>query len=110
MRLVFNKINKDIFDALRSGKKKVETRASTTKYKKLEAGESVSFSCAGESFEKKIAKVAHFASIDALLKKYTPADINPELKTKKDIEDMCYSFPGYKEKIEQFGIVAIEFK
>lgn len=110
MRLVFNKINKDIFEALRKGVKKVETRAATAKYKKLEADGVISFSCAGEMFEKKIAKVTQFPSIDALLKKYKPADINPKLKTRDEIVKMYHSFPGYEEKIKEFGIIAIEFK
>lgn len=109
MRLVFNKNNKDIFDAVRDGRKKVETRAATVKYKNLQEGEPVSFSCGGESFEKKIAKVTHFGSFDALFKKYKPSDINPKMKTKEEIMNMCYSFPGYEEKIKEFGIVAIEF-
>jgi ASC-1-like (ASCH) protein len=109
MRLVFNKINKEIFDALRDGRKKVETRAATAKYKNLKAGEVISFSCDGEGFEKKISKVTHLDSIEALLKKYKPQDINPNLKTKEEIVAMYHSFPGYEEKIKKEGIVAIEF-
>jgi ASC-1-like (ASCH) protein len=110
MRFVINKLNKDIFDAICDGSKKVETRAATVKYKKLEEGTKVSFSCAGEVVEKEIKRITHFDSIDALLKKYKPEDINPKLKTKEEIIDMYHSFPGYKEKIEKEGIVAIEFK
>jgi ASC-1-like (ASCH) protein len=110
MRFVFNKINKDIFTAVRDGSKKVETRAATVKYKGMKAGESVTFSCDGETFEKIISKVTHFNSIDSLIKKYKPQDINPKLTTKEELEEMYHSFPGYKEKIEKEGIVAIEFK
>jgi ASC-1-like (ASCH) protein len=110
MLLVFNKNNKDIFDAIRDGSKKIETRAATVKYKNLEEGEAISFSCAGESFEKKIAKVTYFASIAALLRIYKPEDIHPDLRTKEEIVKMYHSFPGYKEKIEKSGLVAIEFK
>jgi ASC-1-like (ASCH) protein len=109
MRFVINKLNKDIFDAIRDGSKKVETRAATVKYKKLQAGDKVSFSCAGDSIEKQIRKINHFDSIDMLLKKYKPQDINPKLKTKEEIINMYHSFPGYKEKIEKEGIIAIEF-
>lgn len=108
MFLKFNATNKDIFDCIKDGTKLVETRAATSKYKNVQAGEMVTFSCAGESFEKTIAKVTHFDSIDALLKTYKPENINPKLTTKEEIVKMYHSFPGYKEKIEQSGIIALE--
>lgn len=95
---------------LRDGRKRVETRAATSKYQKLKAGETIEFSCDGERFEKTILKISHFASIDKLLIKFKPTDINPTRKTKEDIVRMYRSFPGYEEKIEEFGIVAIEFE
>ena len=109
MQFVFNKNNKDIFEMLRDGNKTIETRAATVKYRKLQAGEIISFSCDGSIFEKTIAKVTHFDSIGSLLKKYKPEDINPKLHTTEEIVTMYHSFPGYEEKIKQSGIVAIEF-
>ncbi len=108
MRLVFNKINKDIFEALRDGIKKVETRAATPKYQNLKEKDIVIFSCDGESFEKEIKKVTHFESIDTLLKKYKPQDINPKLSSSEEIVKMYNSFPGYADKIKESGIIAIE--
>lgn len=108
MRFVFSASNKDIFDMVRDGSKKVETRAATVKYQKLHAGESAIFSCQGQTFSKTISRVRLFPSIEELLKKYKPEDINPKLRTKEDIIRMYHSFTGYKEKIERYGIVAIE--
>lgn len=110
MLLVFNKNNKDIFDMLRDGKKSVETRAATSKYTKIKEGDSITFSCDGERFEKVIAKVYRFDSIDSLFAVYKPTDINPKLHTREDIQEMYHSFPGYREKIEKEGIIAIEFR
>jgi len=109
MLLVFNKTNKDTFEMLRDGRKRIETRAATAKYQNIQKGEVITFSCDGERFEKEVSNVNHFASIEALLKKYKPTDINPTRKTKDDIVSMYHSFPGYKEKIKEFGIIAIEF-
>lgn len=95
---------------LRDGRKRVETRAATSKYQNIKVGEVISFFCDGKIFEKEASKVTHFSSIDALLKKYKPVDINPTRKTKEDIVKMYHSFPRYEEKIKEFGIVAIEFK
>jgi ASC-1-like (ASCH) protein len=41
-----------IFDAIKKGKKKVETRAGTEKYQKIVAGDILVFSCGKDSFEK----------------------------------------------------------
>ena len=110
MQLVFNKENKDIFEMVQDGRKMVETRAGTPKYKNLQEGDEIIFSCDGESFKKKVSKVLHFKTISALLKIYTPSDINPGLDTAEETVSMYHSFPGYKEKIEEFGIIAIELE
>lgn len=109
MQLVFSAPNKDIYDMLRDGSKRVETRAATVKYQKLHAGDTIIFSCQGEIFSKAISRVRFFPSVGELLKEYKPEDINPMLHSEQEIVKMYYSFPGYREKIEQFGLIAIEF-
>lgn len=109
MRIVFNKINKEIFEALRDGTKKVETRAGTPKYRKIKEGQTVSFSCDGEIFEKIVRKVSFVDSIKELLTLYVPQDIHPNLTTEEEIVSMYHSFPGYEEKIKKSGLVAMEF-
>lgn len=102
--------NRNIFEALCAGVKKVETRAATSRYKNLQKGDTVSFLCAGERLDKEVESVTHFVSIDSLLKKYKPTDINPDTETREQLVKMYHSFPGYEEKIKEFGIVALEFK
>ena len=108
MQLDFDPINKDIFEIIRRGGKKVETRAATPKYQQIKEGSVVIFFCEGEQFEKKVSKVNYFKSIESLLETYAPEEINPRLKTKEEIIELYYSFRNYKEKIEEFGLVAIE--
>ena len=108
MVLRFRSTDSDIFEAIESGKKKVETRAATSKYKNVKLGDVLKFVCGEKSFEKKVAKTTVFKSIGALLRKYKPEEINPKIKTKKGLENMCYGFPGYREKIKKYGIVAFE--
>ena len=109
MKLVFNSINKDIFLMLQDGRKKIETRAATIKYKKLKIGDDIIFSCGGESFDRKIKKITYLDSIKSLLEIYNPEDINPAIKEKDELVAMYHSFPGYEEKIKNNGIVALEF-
>ena len=108
--IVFAQINKDIFEDIRSGKKKVETRAGSVKYQKIKSGDTLIMSCGGKKFQKKIKKVAYFKSIKEILKKYTPEEINPRTHSEREATEMYHSFSGYKEKIKKFGIIAFELK
>ena len=105
--LKFRAVNRDIFEAIVGGKKKIETRAATAKYRDLKAKDIVVLACGKKIIEKKVRKTEHFSSIAAILKKYKPEIINPKTHTLKEARDMWYSFPGYKEKIKKFGLIAI---
>lgn len=108
MILRFRQINKDIFDAIRDGKKKIETRAGSPKYASLKKGDVISFVCGKERFDRKIRKVVRFQDIKSLHNIYSPVEINPKTKTVKESEKIYYSFPGYRQKIKKYGLVAIE--
>ena len=108
MLLRFRKEDHDIFAAIRDGRKRVETCAATVKYARLEPGETLAFACDGERFERTIAAVSHFASVDALLEGYTPAQLHPGITTAEEVRAMYRGFPGYDAKIARYGIVAIE--
>ena len=58
----FRAINKDIFDAIKSGKKKIETRAATVRCRNIKAGEGVLLVCGKGRFSKKAAVgIEHYA-------------------------------------------------
>lgn len=102
--------NRSIFEFIKSGAKKVETRAASVKYKGIKIGDTVTLSCGKQKFIKKIKRATVFDSIDSLLDMYEPSDINPDLKSRDEIEEMYMSFPGYEEKIKEFGIIALELE
>ncbi|MEK7151604.1 MAG: ASCH domain-containing protein [Patescibacteria group bacterium] len=109
-KLRFRAVNRDIFEAIRDGKKKIETRAATIKYRNIEAGDIVILSCGKDKFSKTVAAVNVFKTISALLKKYKVKEINPGVESEGELRDIYYSFPGYKEKIRDNGLVALELK
>jgi ASC-1-like (ASCH) protein len=51
--LRFRAVNRDTFNAIKSGKKKVETRAAIEKYRTILAGDIIQFICVKDSFTKK---------------------------------------------------------
>lgn len=108
--LRFRAINKDIFLDIKSGKKIVETRAATRKYKDIAADDIIVLVCGKERFEKKIKKAKIFKSIKTLVKKYPVKKIMPHLTTEKELQEVYYSYSNYKEKIKKNGLIALELK
>lgn len=106
MTIRFREVNRDTFEAICAGKKKIETRAGTERYRDVVMGDIVTLVCGKDKFEKKVKSTEHFKTIGALLKKYEPHDINPKAKTEKELRAMYTSFPNYSEKIKKYGIVA----
>lgn len=106
--LRFRIVNYDIFEAIKTGKKKIETRAGSPKYFDIKAGDTLVFVCGKNKFEKKIKGVKKFNDIKSLHKVYKPQEINPKTRTPEESEKMYFSFPGYKEKIKKYGLVALE--
>lgn len=106
--LRFRQVNEPIFEAIRSGKKKVETRAATMKYRNIKTGDTLVFVCGKKRFEKTIKRATIFKTIPAMLRVYRVSDIIPELSTAKELRDVYFSFPGYREKIKENGLIAFE--
>lgn len=109
--LRFNKNNPDSkysFYAIRDGKKKVETRAATDKYKRINVGDKLIFTCGKEKIEKGIKKVKIFKNINQLLRSYKVKDIMPNRSKKEELEKAYYGYQGYKEKIKKYGLIALE--
>ncbi len=104
--LRFAAANVDTWNYIKTGKKKVETRAATVKYLPIKAGDTLVMSCKGKKFKKVVKKVTHFKTLIALYKTYKPSVINPSVKTAQELNAKYDSFPGYKEKLKKFGILA----
>ena len=103
-------VDRYIFKAIKIGSKKIETRAGSPKYFNIKAGDMLIFVCGKDRFSKKIKMVRRFKDIKSLHKIYKPKEINPRAKTIEESEKVYYSFPGYKEKIRKYGLIALELK
>ena len=45
-----------------------------------------------------------------IIEKYSPEEINPATHSERELTDEYYSYPDYKEKIAEFGILAFELE
>ena len=108
--LRFRKTDKGIFNDIKKGLKTIETRAATTKFRNIKNGNILVFLCDGKKFTKEVKEIKHFQSIEKMAKNLDIKKIMPQVSSLEEMKTVYYSFPGYKEKIKKFGLVAIKLK
>lgn len=111
--------NKEIFDLIKSGKKTVETRAlnpeeSERYFGDIKAGDFLRLKYlennkAIEEINVKVKRAEIYKNTEAMLKKEKIENIYP-CQTKKDLIKFQKEIPGYEEKIEKNGIIALEIE
>lgn len=108
--LRFRAENAVFFRDIRTGRKKVETRAATVRYRNITAGDRIEFVCGEEGFSRTVKSATIFKDFKGLLKKYHMTDITPGIKSLEEFKHAYYGYPGYREKLKKFGIIALTFK
>ncbi len=108
--LRFRAVDKFNFDDIKLNRKTIETRAGSERYRKVESGDQLTIICGKERIIKSVGKVHYFRTLDSLLNKLPLKKIMPDIKTKVEAKKKWYSYPGYKERIREFGIVGWELK
>ncbi|SRR6266550_2693160 len=106
--LRFREVDRDKFDDVKNGLKTVETRAATSRYKDIQAGDLLIVVCGKDRIEKTVVASKHFDSVEAMLKECNLKQILPSANSVEDAYKMYYSFPGYKEKLDRYGVMAFE--
>ena len=98
------------FDAIRSGLKTVEGRIAKPEYLALKPKELITFiDPNGDSCTAEICRVTHFTDFREMLEISTVQACIPGASLNEALE-IYRSFPGYKEKEKEFGVVAIHIK
>ena len=96
------------FELIRAGKKTVETRAGSSRYQNIESGDILVFSCGQDRFEKVVKRVYRATTPEELLAQVPFRLITPELDSEEKTVQVWYSFPGYRERIQEFGMLGFE--
>jgi len=107
--LPFRQTDRNIYDFIENGQKKIETRIAGPRYENIKDGDIIIFKCGQDRFERIVKNVSKFKSVDKMLEVYKPQDINPDIDNIRDLKLMYNSFSGYREKIKKYGIIAFEF-
>ena len=106
----FRAVDRARFEEVRSGRKKYETRAATVKYEPMTEGDTITFVCGKERFQKVIVRKYHFKTVIGMLRKLPLQRIMPDVKTLADVKARYATYPDYPEKIKKFGLFAFELK
>ncbi len=104
----FREQDKNNFDALQSGEKIIESRAATGKFVSIEVGDELVFECAGETFSKTVKKRYHWGTVEQMVADVPLKRVIPWVDTLQEAKAVYASFPGYEEKIKEFGILGFE--
>ncbi len=97
-----------VFNAIKSGKKKIETRALGGRFNHIARGDNLLFICGKGRLKKKVKKVRKFKSIEKFFKEVNQKLVWPHLPTRslEHIKKQYYAYPGYRERIQKYGLVA----
>ena len=49
-------------------------------------------------------------TIPAMFRKYEMKEIMPDIGSYREFKESYYNYPGYREKIKKFGLMALELK
>lgn len=105
-RVVFRAVDRDKFDEVRNGAKIIETRAATPKYQAIQTGDELLFACGEDTFAKRIIEVRHYDSLDTMFDALPLSKILPSVASREAAYEVYHSFPGYKEKLAEHGMLA----
>lgn len=108
------RLQKEYFDAIKSGRKTVEGRVNSPKYKNLICGAKIGFVC--NKTEEKIICIIEalnvYSSFSQMLKAEGVSNMLPSLGQEElnKAVSIYEGFPGYKEEANVFGALAIKIK
>jgi len=106
--LKFRETDRDLFDDVVNNIKSIETRAATERYRPIKTGDVLVFVCGKDRLEKTIKSVKHFASLDEMLNELDLKSVLPHVETIEEAKRVYHSFPGYEQKIRDYGLLAFE--
>jgi len=85
----------------------VETRAATDKFRRIRKGDTLVFVCGNEELEKKADTVEIYPAIDKMAQAVGVKPVMPFADSLAEMKRVYHSFPNYREKIRENGLVVV---
>lgn len=109
-KLPFLESHRQTFELIRDGRKRLETRAGSEEYLRIRPADSIEFSCGEDTTKRKVVRIEKFPSLESLLARYEPAELNPAWGSREEAMESFLSFPGYEKRIQDFGLLVFEIE
>jgi ASC-1-like (ASCH) protein len=74
----------------------------------IEHGDEIVFTCGKDYFSKKVNRIYHWPTVEAMVAEVPLTIIMPGLLTVEEARGRYSTYPGYMEKIEKGGIFGFE--
>jgi len=108
-------IVKPKFAGIKSGGKTIETRAPDPSrpdkhYNSVQKGDLLVFVCEGEEITKEVTGVRLYKPWQEMFDHENLSEIQPETKSRQEAIEIYYGYPGYRQRLEKYGIIAIYLK
>ena len=107
----------DIFQAIKTGDKTIETRPATAKYQAIQKGDELSLLSleSGEEITKIVDWIHYYQTIEEMAKKEEVNKIVPGVKTAEELIEVFEEFKRkwgkeYASNLKQYGIVVFGLK
>jgi len=104
--LRFREVDRDKFNDIILGRKTIETRAATVKYRKIQQRDNLVIVCGNDRIVKQVKRIERYESLEETFKNINFNKILPNAGSVDMAMKIYNSFPGYKEKIKQNGLLA----
>lgn len=100
------------FNAMKAGLKTVEARINSLKFKDLHSGDQISFTCnvTHEVILCRVQEIIVYVSFFEMIQEQGLQNMLPDVATIAQGVAIYESFPGYKEKVKNNGVLAIKIK
>ena len=113
MKTIKINLYKKYLEQIKTGQKTVEGRVNTNKYRNIQSNDTIIF------FEKdspttkavcKIIKINHYKNFKDMLINEGIENMLPGIKSLDEAINIYNNLPGYKEKVKEYGAIAIQLK
>ena len=105
---LIRRADRDIFEAIRRGRKTIETRAATRAKLRIVTGDTIRFVCGSRTTRRKVFRVQRFRSIGALLKAVSLRKVFVNGETVADTRRAYKRWYGHK--MAKVGVIAFTLK
>ena len=106
--LRFRVVDRDNFLEVKKGLKTIETRAATDKYRAIKRGDIIIFVCGKSRIKRIVKSVKIFRTITSMTNTIPFRRIMPSVDSIDNMRNAYYGYPGYREKIRKYGIIAFK--